>query len=640
MRLIRQRARRRHVFAAAGVATSVLMACWNDQPTSPPPRAVPTSPSFTTATTVGTYSIPVPGNNFPNSGTQFITNTGIIVPAGNAYRARVLGTLTVSRNSAFNVCNPTTPTPGTGTYGPGGLTNGELRVGVYYHPAAGGVSSVLPYFDMQAGSGAQDSAKTDIRFANVPTEIQVGRTGIGGSVGGPCVPGGGQIGAYDLAGSQNVIVEIVTDAVHLVANPVAIKTPQQVTFTSSRDDGGNYLINSWLWKPDAGGQLIPCGPANPCLYNVQGSGTMYVYTTAGEGSAHVIKYNTSMTLDADQTTVHLGDTVTFTPRYDGIAGPAARWRWIRSDTSVADAVACADGSSPCKKQMVVSGTMWAYSSTVAGQGDSASRQVVVEVPTLSLTPSRTHVMSSDDTVTFVPAWSDNSTVGGGTFSWSASEPPGTTQACPGQAVQCRTAVKELGTMSFSTTRSGRSFTATATVAVSPALPLDQISSRVGDCMESGLCAPDTTGITELDPCAGFGGQRVSPRRSPHMNSSRQSVDLEEACDPDFENPPGLPWAIFEGRALVLVHCPPTPGFFDKITFTSTGSWEGEPATFFVGATRGLVMPTIGGFDSIGIYGVVIHVTTITGTKKYRGKMQVDCADGSFIGVAIPWPAWM
>jgi hypothetical protein len=161
-----------------------------------------------------------------------------------------------------------------------------------------------------------------------------------------------------------------------------------VKFTLKRADNGDSAL--WItdrgWTKDA--NVTAAGPScsvadNPCRRPVLGSGTMWAvvnlngrdyYTTA-----HVTVYS-SFGLDADRTTVEAGDTVIFTPKYDGVVGPAARWRFAPTDTSTHDTTACADGVSPCKKAMLTSGTMWVYTSPSSG-GDSASAAVVVQCAT-------------------------------------------------------------------------------------------------------------------------------------------------------------------------------------------------------------------------------------------------------------------
>jgi hypothetical protein len=236
-------------------------------------------------------------------------------------------------------------------------------------------------------------------YASREIEVQAGRSGIPGA-GTECG------GMYTLSGEEVVQVETVTEAIRLFANPVAVKANHQVTFTATRFDGRSFSVYSWHWEPDAGQAGTasdPCWWLNPCQFSVQGSGTMTVHTSVGNGTAHVVVFASTFDLDADQTTVVAGDTVTFTPRLDGVAGPAARWKWISSDTTVRDATACGDGASPCRKAIVGSGTMWAYTDANPGQGDSAARAVTV-VParlTLACTPAtvtreqQSHCMASE-----------------------------------------------------------------------------------------------------------------------------------------------------------------------------------------------------------------------------------------------------
>lgn len=122
-------------------------------------------------------------------------------------------------------------------------------------------------------------------------------------------------------------------------------------------------------------------------------------STIGYAQMYPIVYNGDLRLLASSSNVTYGDSVTFTPTYDGVAGPAGRWRWVPADTSDHDTVACAAFASPCKKKMVGSGTMWVYTGTSAG--DSASKAVTV-LPRrkLLLTPSDTIWVDSGATVQF------------------------------------------------------------------------------------------------------------------------------------------------------------------------------------------------------------------------------------------------
>ena len=167
----------------------------------------------------------------------------------------------------------------------------------------------------------------------------------------------------------------------MTANPVAVKKGANVTFTPQWSSGRPTAPDIWNWQWTA--DHPPGATANcfyyedPCTKPVQETGSMKVQLRPNGviryASARAIVY-TSFTLDADQTIVLQGDTVTFTPKYDGVAGPAARWRWIPVDTT-GDGTSCAAGVQDCVKAIFESGTMWAYTATSGG--DSASKYVTV-----------------------------------------------------------------------------------------------------------------------------------------------------------------------------------------------------------------------------------------------------------------------
>ena len=244
---------------------------------------------------------------------------------------------------------------------------------------AGGATTYLPFLNPTSGTSAPDSARTDVFYAEQQIEIQAGRYGISGVTSDNCCHW--SIGHYALTASQLVTVEQITDVAHLVANPNYIRASQLVVFTASRDDGQSPGVQSWHWQVDAGSagnSNNPCWWNNPCQLNIDGSGTMTVYTNVGPATAHVTVYSRLHARAPTRLSVHPGDSVTFTPKYNGVAGTAARWRWVPSDTS-SDHTACANGVSPCKKRMHYSGTMWAYTAS-SGGGDSASKTITVLPP--------------------------------------------------------------------------------------------------------------------------------------------------------------------------------------------------------------------------------------------------------------------
>jgi hypothetical protein len=435
---------------AAVVAAALASACRDD---ATAPAKAPGAAVRTITTTLGTYSIPIPGTNV-DGGAQPVAGTGIIVPAGTYYRIRVNGSVTATANPAWD-CAGGAPTGG--TYGPAGTGYyAELLVLLRARKTDGSGSNAVNFLH-----AAGDSARSDIRYASQSIEIEAGRNGI--SLVCNHNNGTGRIPGYLLSASQSVTVEQVTDVVHLVANPSYVHANQQVTFTASRDDGEGVSVQSWHWEPDPGKPGTPSNPCwwlNPCQFNPKGSGTMTVYTTTGSATAHVTVYST-FELVADNSTVADGDTVTFTAKYDGVPGPAARWQWIPT-APAPDSAACPHDTGPCKKEIQQSGTMTAFSS-VAGESDS--KQVTVVVPSLTL---RAHFQSgpAGRMVVFTPHWKDGREVTTVTsWSWAADSVGGSTVACTGTPNVCETAVFEKGTMTVTATRGGATKTAEVHVSV-------------------------------------------------------------------------------------------------------------------------------------------------------------------------------
>ena len=191
----------------------------------------------------------------------------------------------------------------------------------------------------------------------------------------------------------------------LAASPTSGHSGVRITFTPSWTDG-TALTGSvdWQWTPDhSPGQTSACGFSGwnfVCTMQVYESGTMAVILHFSgsdyRASAHVVIY-TNFALVADPSNVPIGDTTTFVPLYDGIPGRAARWRWLPADTATGDAQ-CADGVYPCRKQMIVSGRMWAFTSAGPAQGDSNYADVTVTLPLLAVTVDRSEVGEGDTAV--------------------------------------------------------------------------------------------------------------------------------------------------------------------------------------------------------------------------------------------------
>jgi hypothetical protein len=371
-----------HASAAIAITAIGIVSCNNEQAVAPQRPTAHGRPSDLVATSLGTASIPIPPTNAPNyapeccyesSGGQPYVSTSVVVPANTPFRVRVNGTVTVSKNPVAQTLFPSLTNANfskVGSYGAGGSGSNELMV-MLVGVKAGGQTYPINFTGLQSGSSAPDSAVSNIKIYPYDLTIYVGRTGVAGAVG----QGTTHADLYLLSSAQTLTVEKLTDLVHLTATPSYVHANAQVTFLATRDDGSTG-VDSWHWQPDASQSWstnTPCWWNNPCLFNVAASGTMTVYTSLGYANAHVTVYS-NFTLTSDKSLANFGDTVTFTPKYDGVAGPAARWRWVPSDTS-GDHTACANGVSPCKKGMHGSGTMWAYTATSGG--DSASAQVTV-----------------------------------------------------------------------------------------------------------------------------------------------------------------------------------------------------------------------------------------------------------------------
>lgn len=202
--------------------------------------------------------------------------------------------------------------------------------------------------------------------------------------------------AYVNGKRQTGSVHVTTPTLTLTAAPAYIHRNANVTFTPTWSDGHATVPDmwSWAWTADVPPGHTSCNFwEDPCTKAVQETGTMKVQVKRNGvfryATARAVAYS-SFTLVVDKPNVALGDSVTFSPTYDGTLGSAARWRWVPGDTATND-VGCADGTGPCRKQMIVSGRMWAYSSAGNGSGDSAYADVAVVLPTLSVTVDKSEV---------------------------------------------------------------------------------------------------------------------------------------------------------------------------------------------------------------------------------------------------------
>lgn len=394
------RARRILTFASLGAAIAgiTIVACRDDSVTSPSRTAVSPQPPQRQIVSLGNTTIGVQSTNTSNagplpfgdvsSGATGIHSTGIQIPAGAYFRIRVSGHITVGKNDAvLNQVCPPPPThvyPAVGSYGPLGTGNigQELQVIVQTVDSAGHVSGLS--FPGQGGTNGPDSVATPLQFTAIPLTISVGHAGLG-SV---CSNNGQSAGYYTMSGTQTVVVEQVTPLLKLAADPPMVRKGHRVTFTASSPEGYSVTLNGWPWvwhvDPNQTGHNPSCPSVNPCTDSTSAAGSMafdgFVAGFHQTGSVHVSVYSV-FNVDVDNQAVHYGDTATWTAKYDAVPGPAARWVWKPKDTTTSlpadSSSACAGGTSVCKKKMLRSGTMWAFTSTTPGVGDSDSKFVAV-----------------------------------------------------------------------------------------------------------------------------------------------------------------------------------------------------------------------------------------------------------------------
>lgn len=215
-------------------------------------------------------------------------------------------------------------------------------------------------------------------------------------------------GTLSIAGWVNGVWRLKTahvTAATLDVSPKAamVHAGDPVTFSATWSNGASTANAVWSWTPDGpSGTTAACAPGSTCATHVHESGTMKATITRGgvtrTAQAHVTVFQTFV-LAAAPLSIHAGDSVTFTPQYDGSPGPAAAWRWI-PDVSPATDVSCSVTVSVCKAPVHSSGTMWAYSATSGG--DSSSKHIDVAPPRhLSLSPSDTVWVQAGSTISFV-----------------------------------------------------------------------------------------------------------------------------------------------------------------------------------------------------------------------------------------------
>jgi hypothetical protein len=436
-------------------------------------------------------TIPVPPTNLGGAGVNM--NTGIIIQANQPYMVRVSGRIDVSDNPAAS-CQTTTKPPygAEGSYGPGGTGGawGSLRI------AATGVG-----VDTGGPGGASEARSDTLAGYSYPTEVTVSRSKLIREVGGGNCP---PTGFYLLNGTQTLTVTYL-DGIELNVAPkaVAVKKGTKVTFTA-RSRG--TIVGGAMWKfiksdsfPD---QTTQCGP-NPCEVTAMNSGTLrataWLYGRYRSDAAAIRVY-TTFTLDADRTLVDYGDTVTFTPKLDGVLANADRWRWVPDAGTFADGVACPNAVAPCKKRMKGSGVMWAYAGL-----DSASAGVEVRPPKITLTASPASLAPGDSS-TLTATAKGTLDVQGWAFRVDGGGGPGVSPGrrwrdCGAGISLCRTPVYASGMVFVTGTVDGYASTDSVHISVSSECPsLTKIATAVrfsvtrsSDCMPDGSPVPPQPG---------------------------------------------------------------------------------------------------------------------------------------------------
>jgi len=316
-------------------------------------------------------------------------------------------------------------------------------------------------------------------------------------------------GMYALDGGQQITVEKISNVVSLTATPSRVRANTRVAFTAvTADSTIPWHIGSWEFTPDAGTYYNPPCYAyqNPCTIGVGSSGTMKVNAWSGNAPftavAHVTVYST-FTLEADKTSLVSGDSVTFTPKLDGVKSKVARWVWRGDDASVITAP-CAPETDTCVRTPPASGTMWAY--TAASGGDSASKHVTVEPPKLTLTASPTSLTAGDSSTFTVTANGAPLEVQGWAFRVDSGGGPGAMvgtgwRNCQPGMTQCTSPITASGTVIVLGTVRGISSKDSVHLSVTSGCASgDRIAtggkflpSRSSDCLPGGEDPPETGG---------------------------------------------------------------------------------------------------------------------------------------------------
>lgn len=140
-----------------------------------------------------------------------------------------------------------------------------------------------------------------------------------------------------------------------------------------------------------------------------------------------------------------------------------------------------------------------------------------------------------------------------------------------------------------------------------------------------IASQTMVGLTGVEPC-GMGMCATIPDASDDYCLVGGAGSM--FCNGEIEDP-NLAAAAFAGRYTGMITCP------EQMTFQITGSHLGVPAHFYVGVKRRFLFETVPGFSlGTGAYSAAIHVEVSAQELKYRGALQADCADGSYIAVGI------
>jgi hypothetical protein len=181
-------------------------------------------------------------------------------------------------------------------------------------------------------------------------------------------------------------VTVVPPELTLTASTTTPRVGELVTYTAGTDPDSvpDFAVTGWAFVADdttLEGTTPACADTT-CVESARVAGTMFVYGTldgrTDTASVHITPVS-DFKLTADKLTVYAGQIVRFTPLLDGSVVPAGRWLWRPAVDDPDDVAACGDNTQPCEKTVVAAGTMWAYVSSVSGQGDSAGVQIKIAI---------------------------------------------------------------------------------------------------------------------------------------------------------------------------------------------------------------------------------------------------------------------